>query len=65
MATGNVTQKDIVRAQTTQKAEKKANEYNAVQDWFCTIGEPKASLIVAGILGALVVAIAITCKILL
>ena len=44
---------------STQKAEKKEKEYSALQDWMCSVGEPTSSLIVSGILGALVVAIAL------
>ncbi len=54
----------MARVESTQKAERKVKEYNALQDWMCSLGEPGASLIVAGVLGALVVIIAITCKIL-
>ncbi len=52
----------MARVESTQKAERKVKEYNALQDWMCSLGEPRASLIVAGILGALVVIIALLLK---
>ena len=39
----------------TKKAEKGPGDYNRLQDWMCSIGEPWSSLIVSGILAALVV----------
>ena len=60
MAGGNVTQKDTVRAQTAGASTK---EFNALQDWMSSLGEPAASLIVSLVLAAIITAVAITMKI--
>ena len=48
-----------------RKTEEKPKEYNALQDWMCSIGEPWSSLIVASLLAILVVAFFVTLKIVL
>ncbi len=52
----------MARAESTQKAEKKVKEYNALQDWMCSIGEPASSVIVSLTLATLVVITALLLK---
>ncbi len=42
--------------------KEKSGEYNALQDWMCSIGEPMSSVIVSTLLGVVVVAVALIMK---
>ena len=47
-----------------QKKEKSV-EFNSLQDWMCSLGEPAASIIVSLILSVLMVAAALILKVVL
>ncbi len=52
----------MAKAESTPKAPERVKDYNALQDWMCSLGEPAASLIVATGLAAVVVTFFLTMK---